>query len=104
MGLVGAGLGFIFMLFLPASASASVAPHHAPELDILQRSLAFRSDDRSDLEQELGALHLDVLNYVWAGTAKSARLSVAPVGDFDSQRQHRRERIERLRDMLKKGT
>lgn len=100
-GLVGAGIGFMCMLLLPAIARARLAPHHAPELDILQRSLAFRSDDRSDLEQQLGALHLDVLNYVWAGTAKSDRLDFArPPGDVDSERQRRFERIQSLRNML----
>jgi hypothetical protein len=101
-GLIGASVGFICMLFLPAIARARLAPHHTPELDILQRSLAFRSNDRSDLEQQLGALHLDVLNYVWAGAPKSNRLDA--VADLDSERQSRLKRIERLRDMLKKGS
>lgn len=102
-GLVGAGVGFMCMLFLPAISRARLAPHHSPELDILRRSLAFRSDDRSDLEQQLGALHLDVLKYVWAGTAKSDRLDiVGPTGDVDSERQRRLERIENLREMLNK--
>jgi hypothetical protein len=102
-GLVGASVGFICMLFLPAFAKSRLAPHHAPELDILQRSLAFRSDERSDLEQQLGALHLDMLNYVWTGDAASRKLdrSTSEASSGSTDRVQRLERIAKLRTLLK---
>lgn len=101
-GLVGAVLGFICMLFLPAFARIALTPRHALEMNLLQNSLSFHSDERNVLADQLGALHLDVLNYVWSG-GPIEKLEPSEVPQRPTPSDERLGRIQNLRHMLREG-
>lgn len=108
-GLVGALAGFVCMLLLPAIFRATVTPRYAREMNLLQQSLSYRSDERNILAEQLGSLHLDVLNYVWKGPDEKISPQVSKPSMTSEQKvpkpltpnEQRLQRIQRLRDMLK---
>ena len=109
VGLLGVVVGFICMLFLPAVARRRLAPKSAPELNLLERSLSFRANERDELAQQLGALHLDVLNYVWMGTdkegagkEKGTAPGLAEAIPSGTTSKDRSDRIKELREFMRK--
>jgi hypothetical protein len=102
-GLAGAAVGFMVMLLLTAAARHYLAPGESPQLDALSRSLSFRGDGEDDLDRELGALHLDVLRYVFQGPAAEPKLAFNLSEGSGAQARSGRllTRIEDLRKKLK---
>lgn len=98
-GLMGAGVGFIALMFLPALARTYAPPRGQPQLDLLTRSLAFRANAADQFSSELGALHLDVLSYLF--DAKMPQ--VAGIAELRSKDNDVYARIRDLRAALRAG-